>query len=219
MEAIAKQFGVTHKTISKDLDGFVPPVQTPRPKGGRPFLFCLDRFCEPQPKIPMKQSDIAKVIERDLLRTDTGQPAIDITKCFACGYSMVYRGTRFCSERCRDWFDTGNPSFEDQRSPIVYRWRDGRVMPAGRYGFHITCAGCQKEFESLGLRCCSPDCERHYREHQDNLATMAEVGIEVAPKKQCAAPGCSATIPKWRNGRAVRSDTRFCSPKCANRAK
>jgi IS30 family transposase len=36
MEEIAKQLGVTHKTISQDLKGFVPKVQTPRPKGGRP---------------------------------------------------------------------------------------------------------------------------------------------------------------------------------------
>jgi hypothetical protein len=48
---------------------------------------------------------------------------------------------------------------------------------------------------------------------------MAEVGIEVAPKKQCAAPGCSATIPKWRNGRKVSKAARFCSPKCAARAR
>jgi hypothetical protein len=36
MESIGKALGVTHKTISKDLDGFVPTVQTSRPKGGRP---------------------------------------------------------------------------------------------------------------------------------------------------------------------------------------
>lgn len=36
MERIAEALNTTHKTISKDLEGFVPQVQTPRPKGGRP---------------------------------------------------------------------------------------------------------------------------------------------------------------------------------------
>jgi len=179
----------------------------------------LDAIPPRQHKVATKQSAIAAVIERDLLRSDNSQPAIDITKCFSCGYSMTYRGSRFCSERCRDWFDDGNPSFEDQRSPMVYRWRDGRLMSAGRYGFYIACAGCHKEFESLGLRCCTPDCERAYRERQDNLAIMAEVGDTPKEKRRCAHPECDRPIPKWRNGRQVRSDTRFCSPKCANRAK
>jgi hypothetical protein len=36
MERIAEALGTTHKTISKDLDGFVPEVQTPRPKAADP---------------------------------------------------------------------------------------------------------------------------------------------------------------------------------------
>jgi len=183
------------------------------------LFFALTRFDDSESKVAMKQSAIARVIERDLLRADSGQPAIDITKCFACGYRMTYRGSRFCSERCRDRYDTGNPSYDEQRSPIVYRLSDGRPLSAGRYGFHIACAGCHKEFESLGLRCCTPDCERAYRERQDNLAIMAEVGDTPKEKRRCAHPECDRPIPKWRNGRQVRSDTRFCSPKCANRAK
>jgi hypothetical protein len=50
-------------------------------------------------------------------------------------------------------------------------------------GYRIRCAHCRKEFESLGLRCCSPACERCYREAQDNRAVMAEVGIEPAAKR------------------------------------
>src|SRR5262249_46024917 len=113
----------------------------------------------------MKQSAIAAAIERDLLRSDNSQPAIDITKCFSCGYSMTYRGSRFCSERCREWFDDGNPSYERQEELA-------RKPSAAT----IVCLGCRKEFYSRGLRCCSTDCERRYREHQDNLAIMAEVG-------------------------------------------
>jgi hypothetical protein len=155
----------------------------------------------------MKQAAIAAVIERDLLRREDS-PTIDITKCFSCGYSMIYRSNRFCSERCREWFDAGNPSYEQQEE-----WAS---KPRA---LSIVCEGCHKEFHSKGLRCCSADCERRYCERQANLAIMAEVGIEPAPKRQCANPECERIIPKWRNGRRVREDTRFCSPKCAKRAK
>jgi hypothetical protein len=36
MQRIAEALNTTHKTISKDLSGFVPEVQTSRPLGGRP---------------------------------------------------------------------------------------------------------------------------------------------------------------------------------------
>ena len=29
----------------------------------------------------------------------------DIAKCFMCGTGMMYRGSRFCSPRCRDFYD------------------------------------------------------------------------------------------------------------------
>ena len=90
-------------------------------------------------------------------------------------------------------------------------------MRMGPKGFYIDCANCRKEFESLGLRCCSVDCERGYRERQDNLAVMAEAGIEPAPKRQCLL--CGTVIPQWRKGRKVSSKTRFCSSKCSVRAK
>jgi hypothetical protein len=151
----------------------------------------------------MKQSAVAAAIERDLLRADVS-PAIDITRCFSCGHSMVYRRSRFCSENCRDWFDAGNPSYEQQQE-----WTR---KPAA---MSIVCLGCQKEFYSKGLRCCSVDCERHYREHQDNLAVMAEVGDRPRERRRCANPRCERSIPTWRNGRRVRADTRFCSSKCA----
>src|SRR5262245_15544482 len=52
--------------------------------------------------------------------------------------------------RCQDWYDAGNEPVNEE---IVYRWRDGRPMRMGPKGFYIDCAYCQKEFESLGLRC------------------------------------------------------------------
>jgi predicted nucleic acid-binding Zn ribbon protein len=156
----------------------------------------------------MKQSAIAAVIERNLLRSDE-RPSINITKCFSCGYTYVSKlGKRFCSDRCREWFDAGNPSYQQQQEWV----RKPSAMS-------IVCQGCQKEFESEGLRCCSIDCERRYRERQENLAIMAAVGDKPRERRRCANPRCERSIPTWRNGRRIRSDTRFCSPKCADGAK
>jgi hypothetical protein len=168
----------------------------------------------------MKTAAIAAAIKRDLLRDDD-KPASDITECFSCGRGMMYRGNRFCSARCRDWYDAGNPGRGQDwlHGELVYRWRDGRPMQRGPQGFLINCAHCSKQFDSKGLRCCSKECERAYRDRQDNLAVMAEVGIEAAAKRPCANPDCGQTIPKWRKGRKVSAKTRFCSPKCANRTR
>jgi hypothetical protein len=154
----------------------------------------------------MKTSDIAAVIERDLLAQPSATKSTAIP-CFSCGYSFIPKGSRFCSDRCRDWFDNGNLSYEQQEELAR--------KPAA---MSIICWGCGQPFYSRGLRCCSVDCERRHCEREANLATMAEVGMEAAPKKLCAAPDCSNTIPKWRNGRKVSSATRFCSSKCAQRA-
>src|SRR5262249_45813988 len=133
--------------------------------------------------------------------------------CFVCAYKFVYRGRqgelngRFCSMRCQDWYGAGNKPVNEEN---VYRWRDGRPMRMAPKGFYIDCAHCQKEFESLGLHCCSVECEHGYREREENLAVMAEVGIEPAAKRRCKAPGCNITIPKWRSGRQVSKSARFC---------
>jgi hypothetical protein len=152
----------------------------------------------------------------------------------------------FCSLRSQDWYDAGNAPIEHDhivkanKTPNE-RWRiaagpPGVEVGAPYYasvfsrsqrsismtmtekGYRIRCAHCRKEFESLGLRCCSADCERRYREAQNNRAAMAEVGIEPAAKRRCENPECVAVIPKWRNGRKVSSATRFCSPRCSRKA-
>ena len=169
----------------------------------------------------MKQSSIAAVIERDLLRSND-KPSSNIVACWSCARTFRYRSRQgplngnFCSLRCQDWYDAGNPALHPEPT-IVYRWRDGHPMRMGARGFLINCARCGQEFDSKGLRCCTPDCERHYRERQDNLAIMAEVGMAPMPKRQCQT--CGARIPKWRAGRKVSSATRFCSRKCARRPK
>jgi len=167
----------------------------------------------------MKQSDIAAVIERDLLRAES-KPNANIVACWSSARTFRYRGRQgdlngnFCSLRCQDWYDAGNPALH-QESTTVYRWRDDSPMRMGKHGFLINCANCGQEFDNKGLRCCTTDCERSYRERQDNLAIMAEVGMEPTAKRRCRT--CGARIPKWRKGRKASSAMRFCSRKCARR--
>jgi ribosomal protein L24E len=152
---------------------------------------------------------------------DRDRPASqhNVVPCFVCGHTFVYRARRgdlngrFCSMRCQDWYDAGNEPIGEE---IVYRWRDGQPMKKSANGFHINCAHCRKEFESLGMRCCSTDCERAYVERKSNLAVMAEAGIEPSARRHCEV--CLAVIPKWRNGRRVSRSVRFCSEKCRKRA-
>lgn len=59
----------------------------------------------------MRNTGLASEIERDLLR-DKEPPRHNIVACFMCGYMFVYRGSRFCSDRCRDFYDAGEPGHE-----------------------------------------------------------------------------------------------------------
>jgi len=61
-----------------------------------------------------------------------------------------------------------------------------------------------------GCVCCSTECERRLCEHDENIALMAEVGMEPKAKPKCSVPGCDNPIPKWRNGRRVSQRARFC---------
>jgi predicted nucleic acid-binding Zn ribbon protein len=114
----------------------------------------------------------------------------NIVNCFTCGFSMVYKNNRFCSDRCRAYFDDGNPGYaqtwlrpktdyngivgwrvvagppglevgSDYYNPFreAFKAREPRNMRATKNGFAINCAHCAAEFESRGLRCCSPKCE------------------------------------------------------------
>jgi hypothetical protein len=170
----------------------------------------------------MRASTIAHAIERDLL---TDRPRIEHKSqtCFACGRSYMNGdrdNPRFCSPRCRKAFDAGfvGPYSEQ---PIRYARLDGRPMQPRGDGFVIQCAGCRQEFVSKGLRCCSPECERQVRERAEIEQTIAEAGLESVGrvKRKCEAPGCGATIPMWRNKRKVSGAARFCSDRCARKAR
>jgi hypothetical protein len=173
----------------------------------------------------MKTDALAAALKAEILRPSIPTPSAS-TNCFLCRRSYVYRtprgddSGRFCSDRCRNNFDAGRRRAEAFDPFEVTKWRivaggNPGYLPStpirmGKSGWHIACAGCQREFESKGLRCCSPECERRSRERAENLALMAEVGIEPKVKRQCAHPGCAATVPKWRNGRRVSKRARFC---------
>jgi predicted nucleic acid-binding Zn ribbon protein len=106
-----------------------------------------------------KAERLAAAILADWQRTTPDRT--DIGACFMCGRGMIYRGTRFCSDRCRDHFDTGAPGHEQEwrQREIAYTYLDGRPMAKTRTGFKIACACCGTEFDSKGLRCCSTACE------------------------------------------------------------
>jgi hypothetical protein len=173
----------------------------------------------------MKTDALAAALKADILRPSTPAPSSSID-CFLCGRSFTYRepkgdeNTRFCSDRCREAYDAGLRASEQVNPFKVAKWRvlagsdpgylQSTPMRRGSVGFYITCPGCQREFESKGLRCCSTDCERAAREHQENVALMIEVGMEARIKRICAKPGCHAPIPKWRKGRRVSARARFC---------
>jgi hypothetical protein len=187
----------------------------------------------------MRQEQIASAIRRDLLHVDDDKGG-DAVKCVSCGRGMTRRcGNRFCRDRCRTWYDAGNPGHaQDWRQPKpcfgIAGWKVIAGSPGvefgsdpyaalkprdrrqGEIGVWIECAHCGKSFDSKGLRCCSSECERRYSEREHNLRLMAEVGIEPAAKRRCR---CGAVIPKWRNGRRVRRTARFCSDRCARKAR
>jgi hypothetical protein len=166
---------------------------------------------------------LAAAIEQDLLAK---RPKSEPTpECFACGCGYMPKppmgddSTRFCSVRCREAYDAGfpahDPTYASKKNP---RWYS---LPLGRHGFLIDCAGCGKQFDSKGLRYCSPACKRALADRQEIRELKAEAGVEfesrLGPKRKCE--GCGGDIPRWRNGRKVSGKTRFCSPSCGQKAR
>src|SRR5215471_17527312 len=76
----------------------------------RECLQVLTCFCSP---FVLHTSMTVKALTAALLadRDRPGSPTHNIVPCFVCGYTFVYRGRRddlngrFCSLRCRDWYD------------------------------------------------------------------------------------------------------------------
>ena len=146
-----------------------------------------------------------------LLAKAPAAPPDHAQECFSCGRRFTTGEGRFCHPRCRAWFDAGNPPYE----PTDYR--KSYDLPIGPGGFLISCKGCGKTFDSKGLRCCSADCERRYREREGTAAILAEVDMQLPTKRKCQH--CGGDIPNWRNGRRVTKAARFCSDSCSGKAK
>jgi hypothetical protein len=154
---------------------------------------------------------LTNAIMRDRQR-ERPTPTKTTAECFACGREYLYRDTdgddsgRFCSTRCREAYDAGFPAHASKGSQ---HWHS---LPMGKHGFLIKCRGCERQFDSKGLRCCSVECERAYRLKEE----VAEHPFRFV-KRKCVE--CSGEIPNWRKGRRVSKATRFCSDRCAERSR
>jgi hypothetical protein len=95
--------------------------------------------------------------------------------------------------------------------------RHRAIKGRGSAGWIVECLNCGAEFDSAGLRCCSVECERRYRDRNENEQLMAEAGMERPTKRKCEQ--CGGVIPNWRDGRRVKKTTRFCSPRCSKASK
>jgi hypothetical protein len=131
---------------------------------------------------------------------------VDAPECFTCGRGYHRGDGRFCSPRCRHGFDDGFSPYE--RREIIYS------MPKSGDGFRIECANCKRPFTSKGLRCCSTECERIFRQREERKRDLADIPFR-SPRPPCES--CGGPIPKWRKGRLVSNATRFCSPRCQKR--
>ena len=116
---------------------------------------------------------------------------------------------RFCSARCREWFDAGHPAHRPLDTSRLCN------LPIGPHGFLISCAGCGIRFDSKGLRCCSTDCERSLGRKRELDAFLKDDPFR-GVKRKCV--GCGGDIPNWRNGRRVSAATQFCKPVCQRKA-
>jgi hypothetical protein len=167
------------------------------------------------------------------------KPTARIAGCFACGrsYAPPLPGgddsTRFCGSKCRMAYDAGaQPARED--SPFAIAGGPWRVIAGAdpgyvpktamrqtRHGFTVACLHCKREFESSGLRCCSPTCERDLKESAQNVALIVEAGGELVEKRKCVV--CAGAIPKYVGTGKKRQLTRktkvTCSSKCYAKAR
>jgi hypothetical protein len=170
----------------------------------------------------LNTATLTHAIFSDLTSETATKASRGITECFACRSTFAYRkpddperNSRFCSKTCQDGFDAGA---RYRPSEIAYRHGDGRAMAKRGPGFAVTCPGCDTEFTSTGLRCCSAECERTYRDRHEAIKEAAQVGHEAKPKRSCEV--CGKRIARYTAaGRATKAAVRHCSPRCRRMAK
>jgi predicted nucleic acid-binding Zn ribbon protein len=185
---------------------------------GKPIEQGPKRYC----------SDSCLLTHRERIRSKAGLSGTEKTSCsppigpcFTCGRSFVQTESRFCSERCRDSFDAGAPPYSPPPSakeilepfPV-----SPLILGQGPKGAIIECSGCRKPFDSIGLRYCSKECRD--RDYEKAEIAAAKGPFEFDDRRRvCEAEGCTERILLFRKGRAVSKATRFCSPKCARKAR
>jgi hypothetical protein len=103
---------------------------------------------------------------------------------------------RFCSGRCREWFDNGNPPHDPNHLRRITEvplasWR----IVAGPPGVEI---GSLYYAPILG--------------HALHKAAAAATDGPIRPRRLCER--CGARLPVWVAGRRVRTDRKFCQ-RCA----
>jgi hypothetical protein len=195
----------------------------------------------------LNTANLAAAIERDLLRTEPARTDADecfaCGRPFLPRPSDGEDTSCFCSHRCREAYDAGLPPYDPDRfrklassfnpgglrvvagppglssyDPLQGSQQLSRgIKRRGASGFVIACLGCDREFDSTGLRCCSLACERRCRDRSENEQLMGEIGMDRPTKRKCE--WCGGNIPRWRNGRQVSKAVRFCSPRCSKASK
>jgi hypothetical protein len=163
------------------------------------------------------------------LTTGIDRPQHNVVPCFACGATFIYRDRRgelngrFCSTRYQAAYDAGYTPPGEQSTDTLAGWKivAGGELGADYYacmlgrtpiamkrtapGFKIACAGCQKDRESLGLRCCSDACEGVIASARTSLSWLTSAP---SPARSTTVPR-QAAQPRFRNGaRVARSRAR-----------
>jgi hypothetical protein len=165
----------------------------------------------------VRTSTIAAAILRDTFadRLDT---TVDPCRCILCsrtfseGKGHGLNG-RFCSALCLEAYDNG----------YVHRENDnGYAFPVRGEGFVINCGSCNRPFVSKGSQFCDDTCNRQAREQASIAAVMAEVGAEPTGYVHRKCQHCGGNIPRYvgaGKSRKARADARFCSKRCADKAR
>jgi hypothetical protein len=166
----------------------------------------------------MKTAALAAVLERDLLRDNTPSDRNTIIACWSCGYTFIYKGRRdelngnFCSMRCQDWYDAGNPRHCDINK-TVYRDRNGVVvMKPGQHGFYTNKFGCievlsgGRQFVAYGIH---PNTGKPYEwtssGYNPATARLDELPVITAASLLAFAEAVCASLASPRNGHLLPS--------------
>jgi hypothetical protein len=95
--------------------------------------------------------------------------------------------------------------------PAIGRWRSNTdTAMVGSWEGEVRASpslapAAIRSLPALGLKCCSPECERRYRERQEVIK-----GPETKPKRTCEV--CGKRIPRYTTtGRATKATVRHCS--------